>query len=284
MTNGALKPTSSAKTGDDVTVNNAKMSAGMFDRDFARACDPAILFKQGTGAPADPWQAKLLCKMLSGGKGPDRCLVVAPRQQGKSQTCATGALYTAIYRAPAKILIASPSIAQSLLMVATISRMAAKIPDVPSVESESEKRIRFSNGSEVIGIHSSEKTLRGHSAISQIILDESAVVDPDLIAALLPMLTISRGAFWAVSTPRGRANWFAEEWHNSNSHFEKIFVPISECPRLDAAAKKKLLDDLGPTAYSQEIDCNFLSDDSAAFDVNVINACLSADVKPLFAS
>jgi hypothetical protein len=248
----------------------------MLDRDFARACDPTLLAR-AVGVEPDPWQGRLLRKM------PRRALVLAPRQSGKSTVCALAALWVAIYQAPAKIIIASPSQSQSQLMILTLTRLHSKLADAPGLVGESEKRVTFNNGSVIIAVHGDEKTIRGHSSVNFMILDESAGIKDELIAGLLPMLTVSQGSFWSIGTPKGLRGWFSEAWHAPESEYERIKVDASECPRLTESELKRLLKDLGPIQYRQEIGLDFLTDSDAAFSLPLIQACFTADVKPLFA-
>src|SRR5689334_21635166 len=96
----------------------------MLDQDFARACDP-VLLARAVGVEPDLWQARLLRNMYS------RCAILVPRQTGKSTTCALAALWVAIYRDPAKIIIASPSQSQSQLMILTLIRLHSKLEAAP---------------------------------------------------------------------------------------------------------------------------------------------------------
>ena len=50
-----------------------------------------------------------------------------------------------------------------------------------------------------------------HRAVDLIVLDEAARVDDALLAALRPMLAVSNGSLFALSTPAGKRGWF-EQW------------------------------------------------------------------------
>ena len=78
----------------------------MMARDLARAFDPALI-AQDCGIVPDPWQATLLRER------PRRSLLLCARQSGKSTVTALTALDTAIYQAPALVLLVSPSQRQS---------------------------------------------------------------------------------------------------------------------------------------------------------------------------
>jgi hypothetical protein len=144
-------------------------------------------------------------------------------------------------------------------MVTTLMRLVAKLPDAPGIVDESEKRVTFNNGSVILALHGDEKTLRGHSAVNFLILDESAGIKDELISGLLPMLTVSQGNFWSIGTPRGLRGWFSEAWHATDSEYVRIKVAASDCPRLTESELKRLLKDLGPIQYRQEIGLDFLT-------------------------
>jgi hypothetical protein len=74
-------------------------------KDFARALDPVILARD-CGINPDPVQAILTSNA-------SRLLLNCSRQWGKSTTAALIALHTALYAAPAMIVLISPSQPQS---------------------------------------------------------------------------------------------------------------------------------------------------------------------------
>ena len=82
------------------------MAEADFAADLTLALDPAEVFRRAVGEP-DSWQAKVLRS------GAPRILLLCARQTGKSTPTAALALYEALYRAGALVLLVSPSLRQS---------------------------------------------------------------------------------------------------------------------------------------------------------------------------
>jgi hypothetical protein len=45
-----------------------------------------------------------------------------------------------------------------------------------------------------------------------------------------PVMAVSRGEMWLMSTPHGRQGFFFEEWHRAAPGWTRIAVPATECP------------------------------------------------------
>ena len=99
-------------------------------RDLARALDPALI-AYDAGITPDPWQAELLRAR------PRRSLLLCSRQSGKSTVTALTALDTAIYQAPALVLLVSPSQRQSAELFRTVMQFHAKLEGAPALNAES---------------------------------------------------------------------------------------------------------------------------------------------------
>ncbi len=62
--------------------------------------------------------------------------------------------------------------------------------------------------SRIVGLPGNEETIRGFSAVSLLLVDEASRVPDDLYLALRPMLAVSGGAMWLMSTPCGKQGFF----------------------------------------------------------------------------
>ncbi len=124
------------------------------DRDFARALDPLVLARD-CGITPDERQAELLISSLQ------RVLVNCTRQWGKSTVAALICVYEALYRAPAMIILVSPSQQQSCELFRKVVDFLAALPEAPKCEQETAQRLTLANGSRVISLPGSEKTVRG---------------------------------------------------------------------------------------------------------------------------
>src|ERR1700757_4532152 len=96
-------------------------------KDFARALSP-VLLAQDCGINPDPVQAKILTSNSS------RLLVNCSRQWGKSTTASLIALHTALYAAPAMIVLISPSQPQSTELFKKIHGFWSKLAGVPKAD------------------------------------------------------------------------------------------------------------------------------------------------------
>lgn len=246
----------------------------MMARDLARALDP-VLMARDCGVEPDPWQAALL---RSDAK---RMLLLCARQTGKTTTTSLIALHTAIFKPRSLTLILSPSQRQSAEMQRTTMGNHARLRGAPSLEAESVLRATFSNGSRIIALPGTEKTVRGFAAADLVILDEASRVDDDLIAAVRPMLATSNGRLIALTTPAGKRGWFYEAW-TGEGDWHRVRVSAAECPRISAEFLADELKELGPQRYSEEYELEFRDDDEAVFPVGVIQAAFSQEVEPLW--
>src|SRR5262245_49828304 len=140
----------------------------MMAGDLMRMLDPTALAAEAGYPALDPWQARLLWER------PRRSLLCCSRQSGKSTITALIALYVALYEAPALILLVSPAQRQSAELFRCFMTAYHNLKDVPPLVQESVLRCEFANGSRVIALPSSEKTLRGFAKVDLCVIDEAA--------------------------------------------------------------------------------------------------------------
>src|SRR5688500_54498 len=153
----------------------------MMARDLSRALDP-VLMARDCGLEPDPWQAGLLRAE------PTRSLLLCARQTGKSTTTALIALHTAIYAPPALVVLVSPSQRQSGELFRTVIGFHSRLSGAPELTSESALRAELSNGSRVLALPGTEKTVRGYAGADLVVIDEAARVEDELLAAVRPMM------------------------------------------------------------------------------------------------
>ncbi|MCX7314361.1 MAG: phage terminase large subunit [Alphaproteobacteria bacterium] len=158
------------------------------------------------GITPDPWQAELLRAR------PRRSLLLCSRQSGKSTVTALTALDTAIYQAPALVLLVSPSQRQSAELFRTVMQFHSKLKDAPALNAESVLKAELANGSRILALPGTERTIRGYAAADLVVIDEAARVEDELLAAVRPMLATSNGRLVALTTPAGKRGWFFETW------------------------------------------------------------------------
>jgi hypothetical protein len=250
----------------------AQVSLG---RDFARALD-ICLFAKDCGINPDPIQAELLTTTSR------KVIVCCCRQFGKSTCAALIALHEALFAAPAMIIVVSPSLTQSTELFKKIHDAWTKLPGAPQANQESLTRLSLANGSRIISLPGSEKTVRGYSGATLVIVDEAARVPEELLAAVRPTLAATNGRFFALSTPAGKRGWFYESWRTGEG-WNKVMVKADECSRIKPEFLADELAQLGPMIFSQEYDCCFIDPSSSVFATELIQQSLVDDFRPFLA-
>lgn len=246
----------------------------MMAKDLARALDPCLIATD-CGLTLDEWQAALM-RSTAG-----RILLLCARQTGKTTTTSFIALDTAIYKPGSLTLILSPSQRQSAEMQRTVMGFHSKLQGAPALTAESTLRAQLANGSRIIALPGTEKTIRGFAAADLIIIDEAARVEDDLLAAVRPMLATSNGRLIALSTPAGKRGWFFESW-TTGDDWTRIKVAASECPRISKEFLDEELRELGAQRFSEEYGLEFLDPDEAVFPTAIIAAAFTQEVVPLW--
>lgn len=240
------------------------------DRDFARALDPLALARD-CGITPDVKQGELLTSASQ------RVLVNCTRQWGKSTVAALICVHEALYRAPAMIILVSPSQQQSCELFRKVVDFLAALPEAPRCEQETTQRLRLANGSRVISLPGSEKTVRGYSGATLVVIDEAARVDDAMLAAVRPMLaTRAEGRFIALSTPAGKRGWFYEFWTHGED-WDRIEVKACNCPRISPLFLKEEMSALGPHRYAEEYECQFLHPVTSCFNTQLLQEALVDD-------
>lgn len=246
----------------------------MMAADIARAVDPALI-AHDCGITPDSWQAALLRER------PRRSLLLCARQTGKTTATALLALSVAIYEAPAFVVVVSPSQRQSAEMLRTIMRLHAHLVGAPALNAESVLKAEFVNGSRIVALPGTERTIRGYAAVDLVIIDEASRCDGELLAATRPMLATSNGRLIALSTPAGKRGWFHEAWTQGDD-WHRIRVTADQCPRITQEFLNEELRELGTQRFSEEYGLEFLDPDEAVFPTAIIDAAFTPDVVPLW--
>jgi predicted phage terminase large subunit-like protein len=213
---------------------------------------PSIFAKHYLGFQPDPWQATFLESKSQ------RIILNCSRQSGKSTSTAILALWEAIHKPKSVILIDSPSLRQSSETMDKVSEFLGMLHTGAIINSDTKLSVRFVNKSRIVALPGSEKTIRGISAVTLLILDEAAQIPDPLYSAVRPMLAVSKGRLILLSTPRGEQGFFYDTWAKSKS-WEKIEVPWSQCPRIDPAFIEEERLERGSAYVAQEYECKFIA-------------------------
>jgi len=212
--------------------------------------------------------------------------MLAARQCGKSQTAAALALREALLVPKSLVLLLSPALRQSaeLFKDKVLPLYHALGRPVPTTNPrDNALRLELANGSRIVSLPGTEKTIRGFSAVRLLVVDEGSRVDDALFKSIRPMLAVSRGKLVCLSTPFGRRGWFFDQWQEGK-RWERAMIKADQCPRISKEFLQEELEVLGPRWFNQEYNCQFLDAVDQVFDYESVRHAMSvtSDEAPLF--
>ena len=241
--------------------------------DLACALDAAY-FARRLGFEPDPWQAEFLRSPAK------RIILNCCRQSGKSTVTAIMALHTAIYRAPALVLLLSPTLRQSSELFRKVLDFYRRIVlELVQPEAESALRLELTNGSRIVSLPGKEQTIRGFSGVDLLIVDEAARVRDDLYQAVRPMLAVSEGRLVLLSTPFGKSGFFYRTWTEGGFEWLRIKVTGEDCPRISPEFLEEERRALPSWWFRQEYLCSFEDSEGQVFPSDVIRRAISEEVE-----
>src|SRR5215216_4994569 len=235
-----------------------------------------VAFAEKLGIVPDGWQRDLLRSSA------DRVLLNCCRQSGKSTMASLLALHRALYYPGSLALCLAPALRQSQELFGKVLGFYRDLGRPVSAEAEQRLGLELANGSRIAALPGSERTVRGFSGVDLLIVDEAARVDDALVHSIRPMLAVSGGSLMMLSTPYGKRGVFYQEWHSRVSEWDRYEVPADECPRITEAFLEEERAALPSWVYRQEYECSFEETEDQVFTTEMVDAAVSADVKPLF--
>jgi hypothetical protein len=129
-----------------------------------------VAFARALGIHPDGWQEDLLRSHS------DRILLNCSRQSGKSTMSALIALHRALYHPSSLILCLAPALRQSQELFSKIASFYRDLGRPVSPIGERKLSLELENGSRIMTLPGTEKTIRGFSGVSLLIVDEAARV------------------------------------------------------------------------------------------------------------
>src|SRR5262249_20661005 len=192
------------------------------------------------------------------------------RQGGKSSVAALLAIHTALYVPSSLTLLVSASLRQSGELFRTVTGFWRRLAAPPLVE-DHKLSLTTATGARIVSLPSIEGTIRGFSAVTLLIEDESARVADAVHAACRPMLATSNGRLLLMSTPCGQRGHFWETWHGGTG-WERVEIRADQCPRIPAAFLAAERASLPAATYRQEYECSFEAVADAVFAYSDVQA------------
>src|SRR5215210_5938120 len=235
-----------------------------------------VAFARALELDPDAWQRELLRSTS------DRVLLNCSRQSGKSTMTAVIALHRALYHPGSLILCLAPALRQSQELFGKVLDFYRNLGRPVSPAVERKLSLELENGSRIVTLPGSEKTIRGFSGTSLLVLDEAARVDDELYFAVRPMLAVSGGALMMLTTPHGKRGAIYEEWTGGSDFWERYEVPASECPRISEEFLEEERAALPSWVYRQEYECSFEETEDQVFTTSMIERAVTSEVTPLF--
>ncbi len=246
------------------------------EQDLEVALD-RVAFAERLDIQPDGWQRDLLRSTA------DRILLNCSRQSGKSTMAALIALHRALYHPRSLILCLAPALRQSQELFAKIAGFYRNLGRPVSPIGERKLSLELENGSRIITLPGTEKTIRGFSGVSLLIVDEAARVEDELYFALRPMLAVSGGTLIMLSTPYGQRGIFYEEWTSGGSReWQRFRVSADQVPRISSEFLSEERRALGSRWFEQEYLCVFGELEGAVFSRDAIERMFDTEYKLLF--
>lgn len=243
-------------------------------REVAPPPGPVALMRQA-GMEPDDWQEGIL---LGGSK---RLLLCCSRQVGKSTVTAALALHTALSEPRSLTLLLAPALRQSQELFRKVGDLMAFLDVKPHLAEDNALSLALANRSRIVCLPGKEDTIRSFSGVRRLIVDEASRVPDSAYFAVRPMLAVSGGSLWALSSPRGRRGWYYEAWEHGGPVWERVELWGKDCRRISPeflAEEKRTLPDRW---YRQEYECAFLDTDDQVFASEFIEAAVNPDLEPL---
>jgi hypothetical protein len=246
----------------------------------ARPKDAAEWVRRNLGFEPDAKQSLVLSTDIQRG------ILNCTRQWGKSTVAAAKAVHQAATVKGSLTIVVSPSARQSGELVRKAAGFAGRLGIKTKGDGDNEISIAFPGGSRIVGLPGTEATIRGFSAVSLLLVDEASRVNDDLYLAIRPVLAVSRGGLWLMSTPFGKRGFFYDAWvgakeSRGGQRWERICVPATECPRIPREVLEDERATMGERWFRQEYLCEFTETASGVFDPDVVDRAIRWDIKPL---
>ena len=102
----------------------------------------------------------------------------------------------------------------------------------------------------------------------------------ELYLAIRPVLAVSQGDLWLMSTPFGKRGFFYDAWAGTQN-WERIRLPATECPRISCEVLEEERATTGERWFRQEYLCEFSETSGRVFDLDLVERAIRWDIKPL---
>ena len=141
--------------------------------------------------------------------------------------------------------------------------------------------ILLPNASRIVGLPGKDSYIRGFSNVSLMLIDEAARVPNELYLAVRPMLAVSNGGLWLMSTPNGKSGFFYDTWVSDDPSWTRISIPATECPRISPANLESDRALMPAFFFRQEYLCEFHDSDAQFMSSQSVHQAIQPGILPI---
>ena len=253
---------------------NRKLDKNPEDPLLGIQTDPSLFARLLVNWHPFPYQEKLL-------SDPSKRIVSCwGRQCGKTTTVAVKAIHYAYTNPSVTVLVASPSLRQSIIMLDRIQELIENNFILSQgVAKKTRTSIQLHNNSIIVALPCSEDLLRGYTA-DLIICDEAAFMPEETITQVMfPMLSATNGGAIFLSTPWGKNHFFHKAYTSPNysvHHAKSTENPLIK-PEFLQEQRRILPDEI----YRSEYLAEFTEAAHCFFPQDLIRTCIDPTIEQI---
>ena len=225
----------------------------------------------------DPWQKEYI-------ETEGNCFLLCGRQSGKSAAASIKAGRRAAMNKNRSIYMLAFTEKQAYnLFFKTLMYLKAEHPNAIKYDKgdrPTKHIITLKNGSRIFcyAVGLTGEGIRGPTA-TDLFVDEAAPMAREVFIAIAPMLSITKGNFDILSTPRGKTDKEGKDTYfyqcSKDKSFTKFYVSAEDCPRHSKNFLKQQKEAMSDLEYAQEYLAKFLDDlQRAVSDTTIKKICI----------
>ena len=196
------------------------------------------------------------------------CIGNVSRQMGMTSLTAAYILWKLTFEENYQIAIVANNIASGQEFINRIKIAYNYLPDFlkQHISQETQKEIRFSNGSGIVAITAnSPHSVRGRS-LNLIFFDELAFISnskaEEIWQSIIPCVTVGSSII-VISTPNTSNNLFYRIWKDAQigkNKFYPFVLTWDHHPHRDDSFKETAIRMIGQAKFNQEYECQFVDE------------------------
>lgn len=210
-----------------------------------------------------------------------RGIINGSRQIGKSELMALMAVHKALTEPKCLVLLLGPFNRQAGELLEKAKNFLDELGIKAPGDGRHRNSIRLPNRSRIIAVPAVRDRVRCFSAVRLLIIDEAAFVADETYKRVRPMLAVSQGDLWLVSTPFGRRGFFFKVWSEGGPEWHKFSITAADCPRIPASYLQEEREVLTESEYLQEFFCKFVDPRAALFRREILLRAIDPNITRL---